>query len=366
MHIQISQTSLTATLKKAVRFVSSKPQLPILSSFYLQTIQDTLCISATDLHVGIREHLACRVLKEGSCIVPAKVFLELIQAVKGEIELSVKDQMLSISTTQANAEIQTFPVSDYPPFPQKEGQQITLPTAVLARIVDQVGFAASTDETRPILTSVLLLPGENLRAVSTDGYRLSVLDTGFELPLNQHVLFPSKTLTEIIKSNLTGEKNVVLHISEGLKQAFFTFADTQIVVRTIDGEFPPFEKIIPSSFEITCEVEAEEFSEHLKTAMIFSRESSGIVQLHLQENELFIQANSAGVGKYESKIPAKNQSGKSIQIAFNGKYLMDFTSRIHGSLVRIKMNDSLKPAVFECDQDTGFLYVAMPFRVNAE
>jgi len=364
MKILIAQTTLAASLKKAIRFVSSKPQLPILASFYLEAIDGKLIISATDLHVGIRESIQCNVTLPGTCIVPAKVFLELVSAVKGDVELELKEQVLFVKTQQAGAEIQTFPVTDYPPFPEKDGQQVEFSASLLTRIVDQVGFAASIDETRPILTSVLFLPGQHLKAVSTDGYRLAVLDTEHELQLSQNLLFPAKTLAEIVKSNLAGEKNVSVSISESHKQAFFTLGNTDIVVRTIDGDFPPFEKIIPSSFEIVCEVNVEDFEEHLKTAMIFSRETSGIIQLSLEGDELHLLSNSAGIGKYESKISVKNHTGADIKIAFNGKYLMEFTQRINGAICTIKMNEPLKPAMFECPEDPGFFYVAMPFRLN--
>lgn len=365
MKIELLQTNLSSALKKASRFLSTKPQLPILSCFYLETVDQDIWLTATDLQMGMKQKIAGKVIEPGECVIPAKVMNELISSLSGNVELSLSELALTIKTNQIKSVVNTFPVEDYPPFPQTEGTSITLPMEFFTKTVDFVTFASGKDENRPILTSVAFELGEKSKVVSTDGYRLAVLESTNEVKEPQTLLFPAKSIDEITKvMQSESVKEVQLSLSGGAKQVFFTLPNSQIVLRTLEGEFPTYQQIIPESFSVELKIDADELQHHIKSAMIFSNEGSSIVQVELSPDQVVVSARSSLLGEYESSLKAKSNTTEMMKIAFNGRYILDFLQRIPGKECIMQCNNPLKPVKFSCSEIPGFFYIAMPFKMN--
>lgn len=365
MHVEILQTNLASALKKATRFLSTKPQLPILSCFYLDASDKGIWLVATDLQIGLREEIQGEVKKPGVCVIPAKVFHDLVSTLTGKVELILNDLALTAQAGKVKSVINTFPSQDFPPFPQTEGTPVELPIDFFTKTVNFVTFAASRDETRPILTSVLFDFTSHGKVVSTDGYRLAVLQTSLELPQKQILLFPAKSIEEVTKVfQSESEKTVQIAVSEGSKQVFFTLPHSQLVLRALEGEFPTYQKIIPDSFFIEVKMDADEFLHHIKSAMIFSNEGSNIIQIEITPDQMEVSAKSSLLGEYQSSLPAKGNVDNPLKIAFNGRYLMDFLQKISGKECIIRCNDPLKPAQFSCAEQPELTYIVMPFRLN--
>lgn len=365
MHIEVLQTNLLSALKHCVRFLSSKPQLPILSCFYIETTEKEIWIISTDLHTGIRQQVEGTIQEPGTCVVPAKVLMDLVSSLSGKITLSLSGTALTVETANASSVINTLLSEDFPPFPQADGNQITLPFDFFSKIVTYVSFAAGKDETRPILTSILFSLSEKTLAVATDGYRLALYDAALSVSPAQHLLFPAKSIEEVTKIMQTESvKEVPVTLSEGLKQAFFTLPHSQVVLRILEGDFPTYEKIVPQTFEYQIHVDAGELEQHIKSAMIFSSEGSQIVQLSFFENTIEVCAKSSVLGEYKSSLPARVSVESTLKIAFNGRFILDFLQKISGKECVIKCNDPLKPVAFFCTDVPGLTYIAMPFRLN--
>lgn len=365
MQIELIQSNLSSTLKKATRFLSTKPQLPILSCFYLEALDQEIWLTATDLQMGMRQKVSGKVLEPGSCVIPAKVMNELVSSLSGTVELSLHELALTVKTSSIKSVVNTFPVQDFPPFPKTEGTAVELPLEFFNQSVDFVTFASGRDETRPILTSVLFELSDHTKAVSTDGFRLAVLETKIDVKEPQTLLFPAKAIDEITKViQSESVKTVQLSLSQGARQVFFTLPNSQIVLRTLEGDFPNYQKIIPASFAIEVKADADELQHHIKSAMIFSNEGSSIVQLEIRPDQIGVSAKSSLLGEYESSLKASSNTEEMLKIAFNGRYLLDFLQRIQGKECVLRCNDPLKAAQLSCVEVPGFFYIVMPFRLN--
>lgn len=365
MHCTIPQATLNATLKRAVKFLSTKPQLPILSCFYIEVTDSEITLIATDLHMGIKEHIQGQVVSPGVAVIPAKIFSDLISTLSGPITLQLEGQQIEVTTEKARSVINTFPEQDFPPFPQKEGDSLKFSADMLKQVVDLVSFASSRDETKPILTSLLFDNAPQPVAVSTDGYRLAKLSLATDKGQFPKVLFPARAFEEVIRMiDVKASETVEIALSEGLKQAFFTLPSSEIVIRTMEGNFPPYQNIIPQSFAFESTFDTDELEHLIKSAMLFSKEGSSIVQITLEIDQIEVKATSSLYGEFKSSMPAKNTVDSPLTIAFNGRFILDFLQKVKGKTGTLKCNDPLKPVVFGVSDLPGYSYLAMPFRMN--
>ncbi len=368
MQITLLHEALQKSIQDLQKCIPARPSLPILSCLLIQAeTSGAIHFSATDLNVGITAHLQGEVTQAGKVAVPAKVFSDFINSLEaGKITLQVENQTMKIVSSSATAEIQCLSAEDYPTFPTKEGADFELPLDVFTSAVQTTTFAASLDEARPILTAVLLTakPSENLEVVATDGFRLATCTIPYvQQPFT--LLIPAKGLQEVVRLALkTKEAKILFTVSEKLKQAFFSFGDVEILVRVMAGEFPPYQKIIPPSFQTQITFDGGEFSQKLKTALIFARESAGIVRLKIVGDQLKLISASSTLGSQESSIHIQLIAGGDQEIAFNAKYLSDFLQVLKADQIWFGMNEPLKPALFRPAGMDNYRYVVMPFRVN--
>ncbi len=367
MNITVLQENLQRVIQDIQKSIPSRPALPILSCILIDAdTEKGISFSATDLNIGVRTLIQGEIRTAGKTAVPAKVFMEYVLSLNaGQIELVLEGNSLTVTGENSHATIQCFPANDYPIFPEKEGKEYTLPTEDFVPAIQSTSFSASLDEARPILTSLLFSLGEKIHVVGTDGFRLSLFEREFSSPPLQ-LLLPAKALNEVLRVvQRKKTESVRFSVSEKLKQVFFSFDDVEMLVRLMDGEYPPYQKIIPSSFQTQITFDAQEFSQRLKTALIFAREASGIIRLALKGDELKIIASSSTVGNQESSIKAQVITGEDQEIAFNAKYLSDFLSVMKPERIWFGMNESLKPAQLKIEGNENFSYIIMPFRVNA-
>jgi DNA polymerase-3 subunit beta len=365
MNISLKQETLLQVIQDIQKAIPSRPSLPILSCILIETNEKGAFFLATDLNLGIRSHTPCVVKEAGKVAVPAKVFTEFVSSLgSGDVEITVKDQELTIKSAHSNAKIQCLAADDFPAFPEKEGEEVVLPTALFSPAVQLTAFASSSDETRPVLTSVLFSFGEEMEIAATDGFRLATLSLPHSSKQGQ-LLVPAKALQEVLKI-VTRKKteNVSFTVSEKLKQVFFTFEEVDILVRLMEGAFPPYQKIIPPDFQTQITFDGQEFGQLLKTAMIFARESSGIIRLKIEGEELKIVSSSSSLGSQESTLQAQVIQGGNQEIAFNAKYMVDFLSVLKPEKIWMGMNESLKPALFRPEGMENYRYIVMPFKVN--
>ncbi|MDQ5931212.1 MAG: polymerase subunit beta, partial [Patescibacteria group bacterium] len=196
------------------------------------------------------------------------------------------------------------------------------------------------------------------------GFRLSVLSFTQKNKTSARLIIPAKVLEEIQRiAESLKVSSITFTVSQELKQVFFSFDEVEVFARLIDGEYPPYQKIIPESFSTEIVTSASSLQEELKRALIFSRESN-IIQLHFSSEELKVAASSPGSGTYEGVISDASVSGEEGSIAFNAKYLLDYLQNFKEDSITISLKGNQKAAVFKTSTVPELLYLVMPFRIN--
>ncbi len=363
---------LTENLRGKISFlnhaVSGNSQLEILSNFLLNASKGKLTISATDLEIGISSSIPANVEEEGETTVPAKTFFDLINNITEEkITLETKGQNLELKGKKIRMTFQTMPAEDFPKLYTDKGEEIaTLKKETLVKEFNRVVFAASQDSGRPALSGVLIKKeGGGFLIVATDGYRLSLKNNVLLKTKKgegaEQLLLSARAIRELI--SIKQDEEIVLNVSGKNNQAIFTQGETVLVGRLIEAEYPNYEKIIPSGFDTKAEFDRDEMQRAVKICSVFARETANIVKFSLKKDKVVVSANSPSVGEDTVEVEAKI-SGEENEIAFNGRYLLDFFANTEEESVVFEMSGPLGAGVFKASGDNSFLHLIMPIRVQ--
>ena len=365
MKIRVLQENLIKAVQDSLKFISSKPTIPILSCILLEAKEGKLHLRATDLSVSIHTTVGCRVETEGEVAVSGRVFADLLSTLpQGTINITANEGKLSVKSANAHSSIIITKEKDFPKFPEEKGEKIILSLKQLASLLGLGGAAAGVDETRPMFSCLRLEYGENkLAVVATDGYRLSRKEEKVSCRGACEAMVSARVVSEVERIlQRIAKESIEIAFSEELGQVFFTAGDCAISLRMIEGEYPAYQAIVPHECETRVEVSAAELLSAVKTAMVFSKEVSGIITLKITGKGLLV-SSAASTGESESVVDVKITKGSSGEISFNGKYLVDFLGEIGDVDLRFGMNESLKPGIFTLPIEKDFYYVVMPFRV---
>ena len=381
MKIQILQENLLKAVNIASRSISSKAQLPILANLLLSTDNNRLKVAATNLETGVAIWAGAKVEEEGATTLPSKVFQEYISSLPVEkISLVTKENITTLSTGTYTASFNGMAANEFPALPSDGVRIFSFAAKIFSEIINQVAYAAATDEGRPILTGVYLKKeGQDLAFVATDGYRLSVkkikasqlgkeeAKKGKEKEDFKGLVIPSRTLLEVAHlisdQGKTEELSVEMGLTKDGNQTIFYFPEAELSSRLIDGEYPDYAKIIPQEFTTTVTLDREELIRAVKMASIFARDSANIIKFKFDEGKLLISANSPQVGENSSEMEAKI-SGEGGEIAFNYRFLLDFLLSVGGSEIVFEMTGALNPGVFKIKDDPSLLHIIMPVRLQ--
>jgi DNA polymerase III subunit beta len=367
MKIEVLQENFHAALQHLSKAVPSKPQLPSLACVLMQATKEGVTVAATDLYLGIKTVVASTVLTEGQTAIPAKTLFEVVSSLPaGQMTLEVTSNTCVITSKAGQTKLSCVASEEFPAFPELPTELHSLDLAILSDMSKSISFASSADQSRPVLTSVLMKSqGEALQVVATDGFRLALKNYPVTFALAESLLLPVKALQEMVRIGTQQKTETIgFAVSEELKQLFVVVNETQLFVRLIEGEYPPFEKIVPTNFTLEVTFDAEEFAAQIKRALIFARDSSNIVKFTIDEKGMTCTASASASGEYSGQLDVTHVQGTAGTIAFNGRYLLDFLAALKPSKLWFGMTESLKPALFKIDGVEEFMYVVMPFRVN--
>lgn len=374
MKLTVLQENLHQGINVVSRFVASKAQLPVLGNVLLATDKQRLRLTATNLETGINYWVGAKVEKEGAISVPARMLAEFVNSLPADkIDIEVAENSMKLKSAGFEASLIGMQANDFPAVPTvKEKAEILLTFKNLPTAFSQVVFAAAQDEGRPVLGGVLLkIKDKRLILVATDGYRLSLKKVegvggieGVEA-FQKGLLIPAKTLGEVAKLVVEKEKqtSLGLTITPGANQVVFSLGEAEIVSRLIEGEFPDFEKIIPQKGGSRLVFDREQFLRAVKIGAIFARESANIIKLETSKKGLRVSANAPQLGDNVSEIEAKTE-GEGGKIAFNSKYLLDFVNSVEEETINLETSGPLNPGVFTAGDDSSYLHIIMPVRVQ--
>jgi DNA polymerase-3 subunit beta len=367
MLIHVLQENLLKALSRTGRIVSARPQLPVAQHARLSVREEGLQVTTTNLETTESVWVGGKVGKEGALCVPSRLLSEYVASLPAEtVQLAAKEGSLIVSCGSFRATIPGIAASEFPPVsePQTKGG-IKLNKEDFVQTLSRVLFAAATDEGRPLLTGVRIIgEGEETVFAATDGYRLSIVRVprlGRD-PLD--LVVPARTLSEALKvaAEEKDAKEIVL-LAAGDGQLALFAGDTHLSTRVIEGEYPPFAKIIPKAHTTRALLDMASFGRAVRAASIFARDSANIVRMKLEGQKIMVSANSPQVGENESIVDAKID-GEGGEIAFNSRFLIELLANTPYEEMLFEMTGSLNPGVFKPVKDASFLHIIMPVRVQ--
>jgi DNA polymerase-3 subunit beta len=363
----VLQTDLVQGLNLVSRYVSNKGQLPILSNILFSFNSEGLFLSATNLSVSAKTYVGGKTKSIGQTTVSAKTILEFVNSLpSSQVEIEGEEGKMKISCDKYKASFPAQPAQDFPVLtdsPLLEEKKVKIETSWLFEAASQVGFAASVDDSRPVLTGIKIEhQDKKLIMTATDGFRLSrkqlevkqwTLDT-------DALILPARAISEIVRLLENTTSAELLFLPEA-KQVVFVLDKTEIAARTLEGNFPQTEKIIPRDFSTEIVVDRKEFVSAVRSAGIFARDNNNIVRCSVSGHQLSVSATGGQMGESESVVEIE-QKGEDLKIAFNYKFLLDFLGSVNSERIVVKANQPTTPAVFLLEEDQSLLHLIMPVR----
>jgi len=347
--------------------ITNKNQLPILLNILLVAKDNVLSLKSTDLEIGIQTNLSAEIIEEGAITVPAKTFNELIGSLTVEtITLETKDNILLVTSKKTKSKFPTMPPEEFPRLYEEKGTLIaSISSDKMKKEFGSVVFSASSDTARPALSGVLVKQEANgFLLVATDGYRLSLkhYTVGAEDKLqliegDTSMLVPARVFKEVLALKEEGSK-LLMYVSKEKNQLVFEQNETILIGRLIEAEYPNYEKIIPGDFSVRASFDREEMLKAVKICSIFARDTANIIKFSLQQDKIVV---SAGDNTVDVDATIK---GEENEIAFNTRYLLDALSNIEEEILEFEMTGPLNPGVFKIKDDTSFLHLIMPIRIQ--
>lgn len=366
MQLTVLQENLQGGLSSVMRAISSRPQLPVLSNVLLDAHKGGLFVAGTDLEMGVLVAVGAKIEKTGRVTVPARMFSEFISSLPaGTLTLSLQQETIRVKADSYSAEFQTIPADEFPALPtlSSVSKGFSFPFPSFKEACERVLYSAARDSMRPVLTGLLFDIGtKRSQLVATDGFRLSVqqVDGVTGEPPASPLIVPSRAVSEILR--VSGDGEVRFSVIEKQNQVVFVVGDTLIVTQLLDGTYPDYQKIIPSSFSTEASVLREELLEAVMVSQVFARDNSNVLQWEIRGSTLRMQSESPEQGKNTSDVSI-TLTGKPGSIAFNGRFLQDFLQASSAERVWFGMNERLSPGAFREEGNDSFLYIVMPINL---
>ena len=376
MKVEVLQETLTRGLSIIHPAIQSRNVLQVLGNVLVATDEGRLRLSATDLELGITAWIGAKIEEEGTTTVPFKTFSELVGTLpdpKVSLNLDTDKQLLTIRSGSSTNDVKCIDAQEFPPLPVPDfSDAILLNVVDFREMVQQVAFAASTDEARPVLMGVLLkVDGDKVTMAAADGFRLSVRTATLSSPVVTpiSVIIPSKALQNLARIASTTEEPIQMVLPKGRGQVVFRVKDVELTSQLIDGTFPDYQQIIPRGHKSRTLVPTAALLKACKQAEIFAREGTNVVRLDIRTSgeltpaQVEISAQSEGTGKNETLVEA-TVDGIPLLIAFNVKYMREVLEVVRSPNVAIETSAPNAPGVIRPVGDESFLHVIMPMHLG--
>jgi DNA polymerase-3 subunit beta len=377
MKVSVLQENLAHGLGIVARAVSPRSTLPVLGNILLATDEGRLRLSATNLELGITCWIGAKIEEEGSTTVPARTFNDLVSTLPADrvrMDLNVRTQTMNVRCGASNTDLKCIDAQEFPPMPvpNLEGS-IQLNVVDLKEMIQQVAFAASTDEARPILTGVLMTVESNqITLASADGFRLSVRNADLSSPPDHviNAVIPARALNELSRISSEGKEVVTMILPPRSGRVVFRTKDAELVSQLIEGTFPDYQQIIPRNYQTRTVLSTASFLKACKQAEIFAREGSLIARVsispggELQPGTVEISGQSEETGSNQTVVDASIE-GPPLLIAFNVRFLREVLEVIKTPNVALETTVDTSPGVIRPVGDSKFLHVIMPMHLGS-
>jgi DNA polymerase-3 subunit beta len=373
MELVVKKNDLLRELQLFQGIVERKNTIPILANVLMDARGNDIRMLATDLEVGLRSRCDATVEKEGTLTLPAKKLYEIVKALPDtDVRIAEDKNGVRVAADRFDSRMQTLPKEDFPAVPESTGAtSASLPRAAVREMVAKTQFAITGEDTRYFLNGALfILASNSMTLVATDGHRLALVKVDREQaqgpkPQNGEdirAILPRKTLWELGRL-LTDDEGDVRY-ERGENHLFFEIGDRMLISRTIDGQFPAFERVIPKGNNRRIEFERERLTNAVKRVAILSNERSRAVKFQLEKGKVEVTSSSPEFGEASETLAVDYNDG-AMQICFNAQYVMDFLGAVSSDTVALELKDEVSQAVMRPIGTEGYeyTYVIMPMRV---
>ena len=367
MKISTDKNEFLRHLQTLARVASSRSAIQALSGVQLCATDAGVELRATDQDLALRIPLAAEVTRPGEIVLPARLLLDVVRqlpAASLSLELRPEQQDVELISGSAQFHLRTLRNEDFPPLPEPIGEgEVSMPAPAFVATVERVSRSASRDETRPILTGVLVsASGADLRMVATDSYRLSVKETVLDAPLNEafEANVPHRALEEL--GRLTDDATDTIAVGVRANQVVFRVNNVTLSSRLIDGQFPNYRQLLPEQFEHELTLDTDELLTVVRRISLMAQKNAQL-RLSFAEGELRISAQTPDVGEASETLPVPF-SGEPFEIGFNAEFLTAGLETSGAAQVILKLISPLRPGLLEAADKSGFLYLIMPIRLN--
>jgi DNA polymerase-3 subunit beta len=369
MKLSLPTSELLTQLQTVTRVASTRSAVQALSGVMISATEDASAeLLATDMEIGLRVPLQAEAARPGSAVLPARLLLDVVRSLPSEqltLELRSAEQDVELISGAATFHLRTLRAEDFPTLPSPSPDtRIALPVEAFVQTVSRVARSASRDETRPVLTGILMsASAQELRMVATDSYRLSVKETALDTPLqgSLEANVPARALQELarIAQQAPGD---ALAVSVGQNQVVFELGEIVLSSRLIDGQFPNYRQLLPESVEHELRLSSAELTDVVRRISLLAQKNAPL-RLSFSEGMLTVSAQTPDVGEASEAIPVPFH-GEPFEIGFNPEFLRDGLESIESDELVLKLISPLRPGLIESPDSGDFVYLIMPIRLN--
>ena len=363
LRITASKDELVQALGVVARAVSTRTSVQILSGILLEAQGSELRLAATDMELSLRATVSAQVEGDGAIVLPGKTLTDIARLLPSDdvaIEHKPSESVVHITSGTASYTLHTYNPEDFPRLPELDAvETFSVDRELLLDTIHRVARAASRDESRPVLTGILVsFVGGKVVMAATDSYRLAVKETevGGNAPEIEAIV-PSRALQELARIASSGD-TVEVGVHEN--QVLFSTDGAWLTTRRIDGQFPNYRQLLPEQFEHELTLPRVELLEVVRRAAVMIQRATPL-QLRFAEGELTVIARTHEVGESQESMPI-GFTGETLEIGFNAEFLRDGLESMDGDDVRFKLISPLRPAVIQGEAD-DFTYLVMPIRL---
>jgi DNA polymerase-3 subunit beta len=363
------QENLARGLSTVSRAVSSRATLPVLSNVLLRTEDGGLKLTATNLEIAITAWVPGKIDTDGALTVPARLFTDVVNGLPAgdRVELEAEaNNSLRVSGGRYKTHLRGIDAEEFPVIPPAGERPTTrIPQGLLKAALSEVVFAAATDEARPILTGVLTrLAGDRLTLAAADNYRIAVRSLAIlDAVEDTSLVVPARSYAELMRVLGDDDEPVEIMLAGSKNQIIFHAAGVDIVSRLIDGQFPNYQQVLPTSHSTRAVVDRDELLKAVRLSALIASSAANVVKLSLGDegSGTITIAAAAEVGDSKGEVEAAIE-GDPVQIAFNARYLQEALANVDADQLVLEFSGPLSPGVLRRTGDEDYVHVIMPVR----
>jgi DNA polymerase III subunit beta len=366
MRVVCRKDGLVEKLQVAGRGVSTRTSVQILAGIMLRATGGRLHLSSTDMEISIRDSLEAQVDEEGAVVVPGRLLVDIVRLLPaGEVTLEHRadEGVARVTCGSASYSLNTYGPEDFPRLPEIDPEgAFAVEREAFLDTIGRVGRSASRDESRPVLTGILVrFEGEKLVMAATDSYRLSVKKTALSggSARELEAIVPARALQELARVG-QGAESETIQVGVQENQVVFGVEGVWLTARRIDGQFPNYKQLLPEQFEAEVHLPREELLDVVRRTGLLAQRKSPL-RLRFEEGELTVSAQTQDVGEARESLPVA-YTGEALEIGFNAEFLRDGIESVTDETVRLKLISPLRPGLLHGESD-DFLYLIMPIRL---